>query len=144
MGGDGIPRIDKLHADNYLQWSFQIEHILRIRDCWSAVAPLDEVAINADGGAIYATSAAAGGTDAEVGGTNTADGGATTGGTTAGGDTAAGSGTAAALGSNMTAATPTQGITSSRAEVLAKSIMTLNVRAHHMATFRLHRTARGV
>lgn len=128
MGGDGIPRIDKLDVDNYLQWSFQIEHILRIRECWTAVAPLDGVAINAGGGAISATSAAAGG--AASAGSTAADGGAT--------------GTGNGNGGTASAAGTVQTPGGARAEELAKSIMALNVLAHHLATLRLHPTARGV
>lgn len=119
-------------------------HILRVRDCWSAVATLNGVGINAHGGPTWATSAAGGGTNAEVGVTNAADGGSTTCDTTAGGGTTTGSGTAAALCGDIAAATPKQGIVSARAEELAKSTMTLNVRVHHFATIRLHRTACGV
>lgn len=134
MAGDGVPRIDKLDVDNYLQWSFQIEHILRIRDCWSAVAQMIGTAVNAGGGAISATSAAPGGGAA-------ADGAAAVGVTaTAGGAGAAETGT----GDGAAAAATVQAAATGRAEELAKSIMALNVRAHHRATFRLHPTARGV
>lgn len=41
MGGDGVPtRITKLDGDNYMSWSMELEHIMRLRGCWSAVAPL--------------------------------------------------------------------------------------------------------
>lgn len=41
MSGDGVPtRITKLELDNYMQWSLKLEHIMRLRGCWSSVAPL--------------------------------------------------------------------------------------------------------
>lgn len=39
MANDGVPRINKLDTDNYLQWSMEIEHIMRLKGCWPAVAP---------------------------------------------------------------------------------------------------------
>lgn len=39
--GDGVPaRVTKLDSDNYMSWSKELEHIMRLRGCWSAVAPL--------------------------------------------------------------------------------------------------------
>lgn len=39
--GDGVPaRVTKVDRDNYMSWSMELEHILRLRGCWSAVAPL--------------------------------------------------------------------------------------------------------
>lgn len=123
MAGDGFPRIEKLDTDNYLQWNFQIVHLLRIRECWSAVAPVVGAPTIVDGGAISATSAAAGGAAVA-----TAGGGEVPPNNTAGG----------------MASVSTTCITAARAEELAKSIMALSVQFHHLATFRLHPTARGV
>lgn len=41
MQGEVAPRITKLDTDNYLQWSIEIEHTLRLKGCWEAVAPPD-------------------------------------------------------------------------------------------------------
>lgn len=39
--GDGVPtKITKLDSDNYMSWSLELEHIMRLRGCWCAVAPL--------------------------------------------------------------------------------------------------------
>eukprot|EP00170_Pyropia_yezoensis_P000806 contig_3733_g808 len=39
--GDELPaRITKLDRDKYMSWSMELEHIMRLRGCWSAVVPL--------------------------------------------------------------------------------------------------------
>lgn len=91
MQGDGIPRIYKLDVDNYLQWSIEIEHVLRLKGCWDAVAPVAGVRI---------AGIQAGGMVED------------------------------ALGADR--------------EQRAMSTMALTVKPHHLATFRLHPTARGV
>lgn len=93
-----------------------MEHVLRLYECWGAVAPVAKAAEDASEGAISATSSAASG-DAE-----------------------AGAGGAAAAAAGLAACTATE----ARVDEVAKSIMALNVKPHHMATFRTHSTARGV
>lgn len=42
MSGDGsITRMAKLDTDNYLQWSIEIEHFLRLKGCSGAIAPTE-------------------------------------------------------------------------------------------------------
>lgn len=118
LGGNGIPYVTKLDADNYLMWRFQMEHVLRLYDCWSAVAPAGEAAGNAPAGSTAAATTAAAAANARTG---------------------AGGAAAAAAGA---AARPTK--EEARADEVAKAIMALNVQTQYMATIRRHPTARGV
>lgn len=97
MSGEGIPRITKLDTDNYLQWSIEIEHYLRLKGCWGAVCPAAD-------------------------------------------ETLARAGT---LEGAETPETPSElAAEATRQEDHAMSYLMLSVKAHHMATFRRHRTAR--
>eukprot|EP00170_Pyropia_yezoensis_P005414 contig_22006_g5428 len=91
MQGDGIPRISKLDVDNYLHWSIEIEHVLRLKGCWDAVAPVAGVGIE-----------------------------------------------------GVQAGDMVEDALSADREQRALSTMALTVKPHHLATFRLHSTARGV
>ena len=111
MTGDGVTRITKLDDNNYLQWSTEIEHLMRFKGCWAAVDPAR----------VWTPSGGAAGTRAapkdEADATSAVDGGSTSGAPTAG-----------ELG---------------RLDEQAMSLMVLNVKPHHMPTFRRHPTARG-
>jgi len=39
MSNDSVPRVAKLDVHNYLQWSTELEHIMRFKGCWPAVDP---------------------------------------------------------------------------------------------------------
>lgn len=91
MQGDGIPRILKLDFENYLQWSIEIEHVLRLKGCWDAVAPVAGVEIE-----------------------------------------------------GVQAGDMVKDALSADREQRAMSTVALTVEPHHLATFRLHSTARGV
>lgn len=118
LGGNGIPYVTKLDADNYLVWRFQMEHVLRLYDCWSAVAPAGGAAGNAPAGSATVATTAVAAADARTG---------------------AGGAAAAVAGA---AGPPTK--EEARADEVAKAIMALNVQTQYMATIRRHPTARGV
>lgn len=42
MASDGLTRVVKLGVDNYMQWSLQIEHLMKSKGCWTSVEPIDE------------------------------------------------------------------------------------------------------
>lgn len=112
-----IPYGNKLDEDNYLVWRFQMEHVLRLADCWAPVAPVAEAARKAAGGS--------------VGPVRSAD---------------AGDGDGGSQGATFTAGAGPAVLTATeaRADEVAKSIMALNVKPQHLGTFRTHPTARGV
>ena len=124
MTGDGVPRVTKLDIHNYLQWSVEIEHIMRFKGCWEAVAPIGAldgtVDVSAVSGAAPLTAAA---------------------------DAAAGVGATPALGAGGAGMTPTLDAIAANAiyrkEQQAMSLMVLNVKTHHLPTFRTNATARG-
>jgi len=111
MTGDGVPRIAKLDDTNYLQWSTEIEHLMRFKCCWAAVDPA-RVGTPAGGAAVTRPAP-----------TDEAD--ATSG-----------------VHSGSTSGEPTAGELG-RLDEQAMSLMVLNVKPHHMPTFRRHPTARG-
>jgi len=39
MTGDGVPRMTKLYDTNFLQWSTEIEHLMRFKGCWPTGDP---------------------------------------------------------------------------------------------------------
>lgn len=41
MAGDGFPQVTKLDVNKYLSWSTEMENVMRLKRCWSAVKPLD-------------------------------------------------------------------------------------------------------
>lgn len=114
---NGIPYGNKPDEDNYLVWRFQMEHVLRLADCWAPVAPVAEAARKAAGGPVGPVRSA-----------DAADGDGGSQGATP---------TARASPAVLTA-------TEARADEVAKSIMALNVKPQHLGTFRTHPTARGV
>jgi len=65
MTGDGVPRITKVDDTNYLQWSTEIEHLMRFKGCWPAVDPARVGTTN--GGVPGTPATPLGGTDAPAG-----------------------------------------------------------------------------
>jgi len=119
MTGDGVPRVTKLDTDNHLQWAVEIEHIMRFKGCWVAVAPKADATPHV------------GPTPPRVEGE-----------VDAGADASKGAGSSAAHAAGMNLASD-----AAEAEALkeeqAMSLIVLNVKPHHLSTFRRHSTARG-
>jgi len=119
MTSDGVPRVTKLDTDNYLQWAVEIEHIMRFMGCWVAVVPKADATHHV------------GPTPPRVEGE-----------VDAGADASTGAGSSAAHAAGMKLASD-----AAEAEPLkeeqAMSLIVLNVKPHHLSTFRRHSTARG-
>jgi len=124
MTGDGLPRITKLDVENYMQWSIEMEHILRIKGCWAAVDPAGRPANEPVDPTLAATGVGAAGRGSD--GTGSAGSAA---------DANAVGAAAAAAAASLAAAV--------RMEELARSTLALSVKPHHLATFQRHPTARG-
>jgi len=119
MTGDGVPRVTKLDTDNYSQWAVEIEHIMRFKGCWVAVA--SKADSNPHVGPTLPR------VDGEV---------------DAGADASTDAGSSAAHAAAVKLASDT-----AEAEALkdeqAMSLIVQNVKPHHLSTFRRHATARG-
>jgi len=60
VSNDSVPRVAKLDVHNYLQWSTELEHIMRFKGCWPAVDPTGKAAAAAP--ALFSPGVGAGGT----------------------------------------------------------------------------------
>jgi len=45
MSNDSVPRVAKLDVHDYLQWSTELEHIMRFKGCLQAVDPAGQAAL---------------------------------------------------------------------------------------------------
>lgn len=107
-----------------------MEHTMRVKGCWPAVAPLGDpltllgggagpTVISALGGAAGTSVSPAAGMAAELGGE-----------------------IVATVGGGQTTPSPAEEAKPVQMEQQAKSLIVLNYKSHHMATFRLHPTTR--
>jgi len=124
MTGDGLLRIPKVDVENYMQWSIEMEHILRMKGYWAAVDPAGLPAIETVDPTLAETGVGAAGRRSDGTGSagSTADANAV--------------GAAAAAAAASVAAVV-------RMEELARSTLALSVKPHHLATLQRHPTARG-
>jgi len=119
MTGDGVERVTKLETDKYLQWAIEIEHIMRLKSCWVAVA------LEGD------STPHVGATPPRVGGE-----------VDAGADASTDAGSSSAHAAALKLASKAEEALAIKEEQ-AMSLIFLNMKPHHMSTFRRHATARG-
>lgn len=118
MSNDSVPRVAKLDVHNYMQWSTELEHVMRFKGCWPAIEP---------------TGTSAGAPPPQTGETVLPGEPGTATGTGAGDDAST-----AAL-----AATMDQSAKEARAEQQALSLIMLSVKPQHYVMVRLAGTARA-
>lgn len=122
MSHDSVPRVAKLVVHNYMQWSTELEHIMRFKGCWTAVDPVVTVAGTAP-------------PPPQTGGTGLAGAPA--------GVPAAGTGTGTDATTGVSATTELLTAKKDRAEQQALSLIILNVKPQHFVMVRVAETARA-
>jgi len=124
MKGDGLPCITKWDVENYMQWSTEMELILRIKGCLAAVYQVGRPANEPVEPTLAGTGVGAAGRGSD--GTGSAGSAA---------DANAVGAAAAAATASLAAAV--------RMEELARSTLALSFKPHFLATFLRHPMARG-
>lgn len=124
MASEGVTRVVKLGSDKYIQWSLQIEHLMKSKRCWGAISPPPPISLGLSTATARPPPEAGAVDDAACQAADIL--------------TAAAAAAAAASGTTRPATT-----SDAEKEAQAMVLMVMNVEQQHYATFRVHPSARG-